>query len=59
MFTQYMNYWPTNEYGFLSWLKVLPPFFASAVPVMFYIDWYVLARFFISHHLVEISRVKE
>jgi len=39
MFTQYMNWWPTSEYGILSWLKVLPPFFASAVPVMFYIDW--------------------
>jgi hypothetical protein len=58
MFTHYMNYWPTNEYGILSWLKVLPPFFASAVPVMFYIDWCVLARFFISHRPVEISRGK-
>ena len=43
MFTQYMNWWPNSEYGILSWLRVLPAFFASAVPVMFYIDWYVLA----------------
>jgi len=43
MFTHYMNWWPTSEsyseYGMMSWLKMLPPLFASAVPVMFYIDW--------------------
>jgi hypothetical protein len=39
VFTQYMNWWPNSEYGFLSWLRVLPAFFASAVPIMFYIDW--------------------
>jgi len=39
VFTQYMNWWPNNEYGILSWLKVLPAFFAPAVPIMFYVDW--------------------
>jgi hypothetical protein len=39
MFAQYMNWWPNNTYGILSWLQVLPAFFAPAVPVMFYIDW--------------------
>jgi len=38
-FTHYMNWWPNSEYGILSWLRVLPAFFASAVPFMFYIDW--------------------
>ncbi|KAI9460859.1 hypothetical protein BJY52DRAFT_1117599 [Lactarius psammicola] len=38
-FTHYMNWWPNSEYGILSWLQVLPAFFASAVPVMFYVDW--------------------
>jgi hypothetical protein len=39
VFAQYMNWWPNNTYGILSWLQVLPAFFAPAVPVMFYIDW--------------------
>lgn len=39
IFTQYMNWWPNSEYGVMSWLRVLPGFFATAVPVMFYIDW--------------------
>ncbi|KAH8998992.1 hypothetical protein EDB86DRAFT_3076029 [Lactarius hatsudake] len=39
IFTHYMNWWPNSEYGILSWLQVLPAFFASAVPVMFFIDW--------------------
>jgi len=39
MFAHYMDWWPNSSYGILSWLQVLPAFFASAVPVMFYIDW--------------------
>jgi len=39
IFTHYMNWWPNSEYGILSWLRMLPGFFASAVPIMFYIDW--------------------
>jgi hypothetical protein len=48
-----MNWWPNSEYGVMSWLRVLPGFFATAVPVMFYIDWYVFARLSIPHHPVE------
>lgn len=39
VFAQYMNWWPNAEYGILSWLQVLPAFFAPAVPIMFYVDW--------------------
>jgi hypothetical protein len=39
MFAQYMDWWPNNTYGMLSWLQVLPAFFAPAVPIMFYVDW--------------------
>ncbi|KAF8507085.1 hypothetical protein F5888DRAFT_1791374 [Russula emetica] len=39
MFAQYMDWWPNNSYGILSWLRVLPAFFAPAVPIMFYVDW--------------------
>jgi hypothetical protein len=39
MFAQYMRWWPNAEYGFLSWLRMLPAFFAPAVPIMFFIDW--------------------
>ena len=39
VFAQYMNWWPNNTYGILSWLQVLPAFFAPAVPIMFYVDW--------------------
>ncbi|KAI0304867.1 hypothetical protein BC826DRAFT_1089033 [Russula brevipes] len=39
MFAQYMNWWPNSTYGILSWLQVLPAFFAPAVPIMFFIDW--------------------
>lgn len=39
MFAQYMHWWPNSEYGMLSWLQVLPAFFAPAVPIMFFVDW--------------------
>jgi len=39
MFAHYMNWWPNSEYGIMSWLQILPAFFAPAVPVMFWIDW--------------------
>jgi hypothetical protein len=40
-FAQYMDWWPNAdlEYGLWSWLRVLPAFFAPAVPIMFLIDW--------------------
>jgi hypothetical protein len=40
MFAQYMHWWPNSEYGYLSWLQMLPAFFAPAVPIMFFVDWY-------------------
>jgi len=40
IFAHYMDWWPNSEYGIMSWLQVLPAFFAPAVPVMFFIDWY-------------------
>ena len=42
VFAQYMDWWPNAEYGLWSWLRVLPAFFAPAVPIMFLIDWYVI-----------------
>jgi hypothetical protein len=39
MFAQYMNWWPNAEFGMLSWLQMLPAFFAPAVPIMFFVDW--------------------
>jgi hypothetical protein len=39
MFAQYMGWWPNAYYGVLSWLRMLPAFFAPAVPIMFFIDW--------------------
>jgi hypothetical protein len=39
MFAQYMHWWPNSEYGYLSWLQMLPAFFAPAVPIMFFVDW--------------------
>jgi hypothetical protein len=39
VFAQYMDWWPNSTHGILSWLQVLPAFFAPAVPVMFFIDW--------------------
>lgn len=39
MFAQYMDWWPNSTYGILSWLRMLPAFFAPAVPIMFYVDW--------------------
>ena len=47
MFTHYMDWWPNSTYGVLSWLRLLPAFFAPAVPVMFYVDWYTLPLHFI------------
>lgn len=44
MFAQYMNWWPNPTYGILGWLQLLPAFFAPAVPIMFFVDWYAPAR---------------
>jgi len=39
VFAQYMDWWPNSSLGILSWLQVLPAFFAPAVPIMFFVDW--------------------
>jgi len=38
--TQYMNWWPSQGYGFLRWFAPLPAFASMAVPFMFLIDWF-------------------
>src|SRR5258707_14752464 len=38
-FAQYMGWWPNSELGILSWLQMLPTFFAPAAPILFFIDW--------------------
>ncbi|KAG6911927.1 hypothetical protein DXG01_000174 [Tephrocybe rancida] len=35
----YMNLWPADHYGIVGYLKPLPMLAASAVPIMFFIDW--------------------
>jgi hypothetical protein len=39
IFAQYMGWWPNSELGILSWLQMLPAFFAPAAPIMFFVDW--------------------
>ncbi|KAF9531971.1 hypothetical protein CPB83DRAFT_914447 [Crepidotus variabilis] len=38
-FIQMMQWWPSSQYGILSYLKPLPAFASTAVPVMFFVDW--------------------
>jgi hypothetical protein len=38
---EFASMWPTNQYGFLGYLRPVPVFAASAVPIMFFVDWYV------------------
>ena len=42
MIVEFASMWPTNQYGFLGRLRPVPIFAASAVPIMFFIDWYIL-----------------
>lgn len=35
----YMQLWPSGHHGFLGYLRPLPMLAASAVPLMFLIDW--------------------
>jgi hypothetical protein len=41
MIVEFASMWPTNQYGFLGYLRPVPVFAASAVPIMFLIDWYI------------------
>ncbi|TDL17248.1 hypothetical protein BD410DRAFT_730308 [Rickenella mellea] len=36
---QFMGWWPSGGHGVWGYLTPLPPLAASAVPVMFFIDW--------------------
>lgn len=36
---QYMQWWPSNEQGFLGYLSPLPALGSMAVPIMFLVDW--------------------
>ena len=43
IFVQYMKWWPASaEYGWVSYLRPLPALASMAVPIMFFVDWYVL-----------------
>jgi hypothetical protein len=42
VFIQYMSWWPSNDLGWLSYLKPFPAFASLAVPIMFAVDWYVM-----------------
>jgi len=39
IFAQYMGWWPNSKLGILSWLQMLPAFFAPAAPILFFVDW--------------------
>jgi hypothetical protein len=41
IFVQLMGWWPNPEYGYVGYLSPIPAFGATAVPVMFLIDWLV------------------
>jgi hypothetical protein len=45
VFAHYMDWWPNSTHGILSWLQLLPAFFAPAVPILFLVDWYSRRRF--------------
>ena len=36
-----MSWWPVEEHGIWGYLRPLPAFAVSALPLMFAIDWYV------------------
>ena len=38
---EFSSMWPTSQYGFLGYLRPVPIFAACAVPIMFFIDWYI------------------
>jgi len=38
-FVRLMNWWPTDEYGFFGYLKPLPAFASTAVPILYFVDW--------------------
>ena len=42
VFVQYMKWWPNPQLGWSEYLKILPGFAAMAVPVMFFVDWWLL-----------------
>ena len=35
-----MNWWPTTEFGFWSYLRTVCGFATMAVPILAYVDWY-------------------
>ncbi|KAF8350021.1 hypothetical protein F5887DRAFT_1070254 [Amanita rubescens] len=37
---QYMNWWPNKGYSALRFLSPLPAFAATAVPLLFFVDWF-------------------
>ncbi|KAA1468215.1 hypothetical protein DENSPDRAFT_380920 [Dentipellis sp. KUC8613] len=39
VFAQVMGWWPESGHAFFGYLRILPAFFAPAVPIMFFIDW--------------------
>ncbi|KAF9481382.1 hypothetical protein BDN70DRAFT_876342 [Pholiota conissans] len=39
IFIQYMNWWPSGDFGWISYLKPFPALASLAVPVMFAVDW--------------------
>ncbi|TFY78298.1 hypothetical protein EWM64_g5714, partial [Hericium alpestre] len=39
VFAQVMHWWPESGHSVFGYLRVLPAFFAPAVPIMFWIDW--------------------
>jgi len=38
-FIQLMNWWPTEEYGFWSYLRAMCGFATTAMPILAYVDW--------------------
>ena len=41
MIVEFAGMWPAYQYGFLGYLRPVPVFAASAVPIMFFADWYI------------------
>ncbi|KAJ3507709.1 hypothetical protein NLJ89_g6151 [Agrocybe chaxingu] len=39
VFIHLMNWWPASLHGFMGYLKPIPAFASTAVPVMFFVDW--------------------
>ncbi|CAA7266484.1 unnamed protein product [Cyclocybe aegerita] len=39
VFIHLMNWWPASVHGFMGYLKPIPAFASTAVPVMFFVDW--------------------